>query len=72
MQEQIRLDDKLANLKKRLLLDDKQGNIWDISEIAGDITYKTSRIGKPSSLEFTLIKGSLYQNKNSPMRMDMS
>lgn len=35
MQEQIRLDDKLANMKERLLLDDKQGNIWDISEIHG-------------------------------------
>lgn len=39
-----------------MLLDNKNGNVWDISEIVTDITYKTTRMGKPSSLSFTLIK----------------
>lgn len=46
-----------------LLLDDKQGNVWDISAIVSDVNWKTSRIGKPGSLEFTLIKGGLYEQK---------
>ncbi|WP_366290274.1 hypothetical protein [Paenibacillus sp. AN1007] len=63
MQQVIHLDNRKLIEKEELLLDDKQGNIWDISDIAGDISYKTSRIGKPSSLEFTLIKGSIFQNR---------
>ncbi|WP_145333233.1 hypothetical protein [Paenibacillus xylanexedens] len=63
MQQEIHLDKRQIGEKEQLLLDDKQGNIWDISDIAGEITYKTSRIGKPSSLEFTLIKGSVFQNQ---------
>ncbi|WP_129600481.1 XkdQ/YqbQ family protein [Anaerophilus nitritogenes] len=45
-----------------ILLDNKNGNVWDISEIVTDISYKTYRIGKPSSLSFTLIKGAIYQD----------
>lgn len=39
-----------------LLLDNKDGNVWDISDLITDISYKTTRRGKPSSLSFTLIK----------------
>lgn len=45
-----------------LLLDNKNGNVWDLSEIAGEIAWKTSRIGKPGSLEFTLIRTTLFQD----------
>lgn len=45
-----------------LLLDDKQGNVWDISGIVTGITWKTSRLGSPGSLDFTLIKGAIYQD----------
>ncbi|MBW7458398.1 hypothetical protein ACFOLF_12000 [Paenibacillus sepulcri] len=45
-----------------VLLDDKLGTIWDIADIVTDITWKTSRIGKPGTLEFTLIKNSLWQD----------
>lgn len=45
-----------------LLIDNKNGHVWDISQIVSDITWKTSRIGKPGSLEFTLIKGAIYQS----------
>lgn len=45
-----------------LLIDNKNGHVWDLSQIVSDITWKTSRIGKPGSLEFTLIKGAIYQS----------
>lgn len=35
--------------------------MWDISDIVTSVTWKTSRIGRPGSLEFTLIKGSPFQ-----------
>lgn len=45
-----------------LLLDNKDGNVWDISSIASDIAWKTTRGGRPASLEFTLVKNSLSQD----------
>lgn len=36
--------------------------MWDISEIVTGITWKTTRFGKPGSLDFTLIKKGIYQN----------
>lgn len=45
-----------------VLLDDKRGNVWDISNIVTGITWKTSRIGSPGILDFTLIKGAIYQD----------
>lgn len=45
-----------------LLLDDKNGNVWDISGIVTDITWKTTRIGSPGSLDLTMIKGGIYQD----------
>lgn len=47
-----------------VLLDNKNGNVWDLSEIAGDISWKTSRIGKAGSLDFTLITTGMYQSKD--------
>lgn len=38
------------------LLDNKNGNVWDISELVTDVTWKTSRIGKAGSLDFSLLK----------------
>ena len=46
------------------LLDNKAGQIWDISDLVSEMTWKTARSGSPSSLDFTLIKGSLYQSKD--------
>lgn len=45
-----------------VLLDNRNGNTWNLGEVASDITWKTSRIGKPGGLEFTLIKNGLYQD----------
>lgn len=46
-----------------ILLDNKNGNLWDISEIAYGLSWKTSRIGSPGRLEFSLIKRGIYQDK---------
>ncbi|MBG9941790.1 phage-like element PBSX protein XkdQ [Brevibacillus formosus] len=46
----------------KIFLDDKKGNLWDVSNIVTGITWKTSRIGSPGSLDFTMIKGGIYQD----------
>lgn len=40
----------------KILIDNKDGNVWNISQLVADVTWKTSRIGKAGSLDFTLIK----------------
>ncbi|WP_248930139.1 XkdQ/YqbQ family protein [Paenibacillus hamazuiensis] len=47
-----------------IIINDKKGNLWDISNIVSEVTYKTSKIGKPSSIEFTFIKGGLYEDRD--------
>lgn len=46
-----------------IIIDNRDGQLWDISGIVSDVSYRTSRIGKASSFEFTLIKGGLYENQ---------
>lgn len=40
----------------QLLLDNKDGNVFDISKLVTEVTWKTKRKGKPSSLEFNFLK----------------
>lgn len=40
----------------QLLLDNKNGNVFDISELVTEVTWKTKRKGKASSLDFELLK----------------
>ncbi|WP_125153094.1 XkdQ/YqbQ family protein [Clostridium rectalis] len=40
----------------QLLLDNKNGNIFDISELVSEVTWKTKRKDKPSSLNFEILK----------------
>lgn len=47
-----------------VLIDNKNGNVWDISEIAQSVSWKTSRIGKASTLDVTLIRRGIYQDKS--------
>ncbi|MEI7027907.1 XkdQ/YqbQ family protein [Paenibacillus sp. y28] len=47
-----------------ILSGNHSGDLWDISEIVAEISWKTGRIGKASSVEFTFIKGALYQDKD--------
>lgn len=40
----------------QLLVDNKKGNVFDISELVSEVTWKTKRKGKPSSLDIKLLK----------------
>lgn len=42
----------------------KNGTTWDISELVSEATWTTSRIGRPSSLNLTFIKGGIYQSQS--------
>lgn len=46
-----------------VIIDNKNGNMWDISEIVTGIQWKTSRFGGAGSLDFTLIKNAIYLAK---------
>lgn len=46
-----------------VLLDNRDGTLWDLSKIVSDVSWKTERIGKPGSLDVTFIKGGIYQDK---------
>ncbi|WP_240421665.1 XkdQ/YqbQ family protein [Paenibacillus periandrae] len=46
-----------------IIIDNRDGYLWDISGIVSDVTYKTARIGRASSMEITFLKGGLYEAK---------
>ena len=45
-----------------LLVKNKEGNLWDISGIVSDISWKTARSGNPATLELTLVDSGIYQH----------
>lgn len=47
----------------KIVIDNKDGNVWDISSLVTALSWKTCRIGKAGSLDFTLIKNSPGQDK---------
>lgn len=47
-----------------ILIDNKNGNVWDLSEIAKDLTWTTTRVGRPASVEFSLISSGIYQDRS--------
>lgn len=51
-------------MKIQLLVDDRKGNIVDISDLVTEATWKTSRKGKPSSLDFQFLKDSQVNISN--------
>ena len=46
-----------------ILVDNKNGRVWDVSEIAKDLTWTTIRVGRPASVDFTLIGSGIYQDR---------
>ncbi|MBD3917635.1 hypothetical protein H8B09_02635 [Paenibacillus sp. PR3] len=46
-----------------ILIDNKNGRVWDVSQIAKDVSWKTVRVGKPSVLELSLVNDSVTQNQ---------
>ncbi|GAA0078791.1 hypothetical protein UT300005_31700 [Clostridium sp. CTA-5] len=51
-------------MKIELLIDDKKGNIFDISDLVKDITWKTKRKGSTSSLDVNLLEDSTLALSN--------
>jgi hypothetical protein len=47
-----------------IMTDDKKGNVFDVSDLVTEATWKTSRIGKPGSFEFTILQASNYMINN--------
>ncbi|MUT67825.1 hypothetical protein [Paenibacillus sp. NEAU-GSW1] len=45
-----------------IILDNRDGKMWDITSIVPSLTYKTKRIGAASSLDLTIIKTAPYQH----------
>lgn len=46
-----------------LIIINKEGAIWNVAGIVTDITWKTTRSGKPATLELTLADSGIYQHK---------
>jgi hypothetical protein len=42
-----------------ILVDKKNGTVWDISEVAFDVSWTTSRVGRPASVDFSLLRNSM-------------
>ncbi|MBB6632755.1 XkdQ/YqbQ family protein [Cohnella thailandensis] len=40
----------------------KNGRVWDVSTISGKLSWTTTRVGKPASIEFTMISSGVYQD----------
>lgn len=39
-----------------ILLDNRDGKVWDISELVPSVSWKTVRIGQPGSMSFSMLK----------------
>jgi len=44
-----------------ILIDNRNGNLWDLSELVPEFTWKTSRIGKPGQVNMTIVRNPPYQ-----------
>jgi len=47
-----------------ILIDNKDGNVWDISDIVKDVSWTTTRVGRSASVDFTIIDGGIYQSNS--------
>ncbi|MGO4181380.1 hypothetical protein AB4Z17_09380 [Paenibacillus sp. TAF43_2] len=45
-----------------ILIDNRNGKVWNITSLVPSLTYKTKRIGAASSLDMTVLKGSPFQS----------
>jgi hypothetical protein len=48
----------------QVITDNKQGGVFDISELVTGATWKTSRIGKPGSVDLTILQDANYMISN--------
>ncbi|MNC10682.1 hypothetical protein D3C75_583490 [compost metagenome] len=49
-------------------LDNKDGNMWDLSEITSGLSWSTTRTGRPASIEFSLLRNGFYQSNSFTIR----
>ncbi|MBB6633564.1 XkdQ/YqbQ family protein [Cohnella thailandensis] len=52
-------------MQLEVMLDKKNGRVWDISEIVADLQWQTARIGKAGTLSFTLIDNNRFYGDKS-------
>lgn len=45
-------------------LDHKNGKVWDISGIVSDLSWSTTRTGRPANIDFTLIQNGIFQDRS--------
>lgn len=45
-----------------IVIDNRDGNVWDVSGIVSEVTLRTARIGRASTLDFTLLTGGFYED----------
>ncbi|WP_438448194.1 XkdQ/YqbQ family protein [Gorillibacterium sp. sgz5001074] len=53
----------------KVMIDNKNGNVWDISDLVESASWVTGRIGKAGKLDFTYVKGGLYQSASFVVQM---
>ncbi|MFC3802720.1 hypothetical protein [Cohnella sp. GCM10012308] len=44
-----------------IVIDNLNGTLWDLTNVTSELTWKTTRIGKPSSLDLTFLRDDSYQ-----------
>lgn len=47
-----------------LLIDNKDGTVWDVGELVTDASWKTGRIGKPGNFTFNFVKDADFKINN--------
>lgn len=45
------------------VIDNRNGVLWDVSQLVPELSWKTSRIGKPGQVDMTLVRGPSYQQQ---------
>ncbi|MCM3338114.1 hypothetical protein M3650_05555 [Paenibacillus sp. MER TA 81-3] len=45
-------------------IDNRNGTLWDMSQLITDMSWSTSRSGKPASMSISYIKGALFQDSS--------
>lgn len=47
-----------------VIIDNRVGEVWDVSELVSELTWKTNRVGNAGSVEFTLVKDGVFSCNN--------
>ncbi|PYI57017.1 XkdQ/YqbQ family protein [Paenibacillus flagellatus] len=50
-------------MRVEISIDNRDGNVWDLSGLVPGFTWRTARIGKAGSLTLSFVKGGLYESR---------